>query len=113
MYKFTTEVELSDAVVHRYSLLEWEEQMLNHGELQADERPLSYGKVAEIISNDLVRYGHHWTVDSIDDYKIKTVETYTDLSSGIEMPTAIPRASTIEPQAIPEASHLKVGIHQY
>jgi len=80
MYEFKVAVEINDDAVHRYSLLEWEELMLQHGDIELDEAPLSYSKVAQVLAWALARYGHHWAID--DDPLAKWSQTsdclYTD-----------------------------------
>jgi hypothetical protein len=57
MYTHKITIQVPDEIVHRYSILEWEEHLLANGVVHPDERPLSYGRIAEVLAVEYWKYG--------------------------------------------------------
>lgn len=117
MYKHTIEVTLDDELVHKYSIMEWEELLLGRSVIQRDELPLSYGRIAEILAEEYHKYGQPYfgaEYGSISSVKETTATKYTD-DNGNTIDTRIPLGAKT-PAALmspPEESGLYIGIATY
>lgn len=114
MYKHQITIEVDDNVVHRYSIIEWETILLSDGVIDRDELPLSYGRIAEILAEQLYKYRYFQGVNSTD-WKMKEDTTYTN-DAGYAVGTKVPlgaKTTAALMMAVPEPGTIQIGIANY
>lgn len=114
MYKHQITIEVSDDVVHRYSIMEWETILLSDGIIDRDELPLSYGRIAEILAEQLYKYRYFQGVTG-DDWKMREDTTYTN-DAGYTVGTKVPlgaKTTAALMMPVPEPGTMQIGIANY
>lgn len=118
MYKHQITVELSDDVVHHYSIMEWEAILLRTTAVHQDDLPLSYGRIAEVLAEEYHKYGGHYFSHEYGNgeaiglmVKEATETTYTNVNgftTNVKMRPVTDNAAHLDP-----AGTMLIGIANY